>query len=98
MPDAKIDFNDVALIRAFTAIGRECEAKVNRLVNSLKPLLERAKIGSGEISPHSKAALWATLSVGDLPKHRAWFRGRPPSCLDVVAIGCRPDGLGDFWR
>jgi hypothetical protein len=54
MPDLKLNFDDVALVRASAAIGRDCEDKINRLVESIKLLLIQSELGVGDIT-HEKA-------------------------------------------
>ncbi|HSZ59677.1 MAG TPA: hypothetical protein VK797_28800 [Tepidisphaeraceae bacterium] len=49
MLDSKLDFNDIALIRAFSVLGRECELKINRLVGTLEPVIAKSGIGYGDV-------------------------------------------------
>ena len=53
MSDFEIDFDDVALIRAFTAMGRNCEDKINGLVELIAPIIRQVGIGHGDIA-HQK--------------------------------------------
>ena len=48
--DDRLGFDDVALIRAFSHIGVDCDKKVTRLVGHLKGLLESSGIGVGTIT------------------------------------------------
>lgn len=48
MSEFELGFDDVALIRAFNAIGHDCEDKINQQVDSLKSLILQSGIGFGE--------------------------------------------------
>jgi len=48
--DLKLSFDDIALIRAFSRIGRECEKKADALIESIVPLVEEAGVGSGKVT------------------------------------------------
>jgi hypothetical protein len=50
----KLDFNDIALIRAFSKIGRECERKVNELMSGAISLVEKSGIGFGEVKLYER--------------------------------------------
>lgn len=54
MSETRLDFNDVALIRAFGMLAKECEEKVNRLVAPLVDVLSASDIGSGPVD-HTRA-------------------------------------------
>jgi len=45
MSENKLDFDHVALLRAFTAIGRECERLVNELVEPIMGHLKNSELG-----------------------------------------------------
>lgn len=45
----RIDFDDLALLRAFSEIGIDCEKKINRLVGLLPDIIEEMGIGCGKI-------------------------------------------------
>jgi len=40
MPEIKLDFNDIALIRAFSQIGRDCEKRANALMETVRPFIK----------------------------------------------------------
>ena len=74
----KVDFNDMALIRAFGKIGRECNQKINDLLSSVSPLITEASIGVGEVVAHQKlfgssggSSIWRYLVPG-------WVKGEDP--------------------
>ncbi len=48
--ELRLDFNDIALIRAFSKIGRDCERKVNELVAAAIPVITEAGVGIGEVT------------------------------------------------
>ena len=54
MTEFEINFDDVALMRAYAAAGRDSEDKINRLVESLIPIVEKSGIGEGAIA-HQKS-------------------------------------------
>lgn len=49
MPDPKLNFDHIALIRGMNQIGVECEKIVNDLVGSLVPILKASPLVSQEI-------------------------------------------------
>lgn len=49
MSESRLDFNDVSLIRAFAALAKDCEEKVNGLVEPLTTVIEESGIGMGKI-------------------------------------------------
>ena len=49
MSNLKIDFNDVALMRAFGALRADLDSKLQRLMLPLKTLLEKSGVGHGEV-------------------------------------------------
>ena len=54
MTEFELNFDDVALMRAFSVVGRDSEDKINRLVESLVPLVEKSEVGEGAVS-HQKS-------------------------------------------
>jgi len=60
MSDTRLGFDDVALLRAFYRIGRDCEDKVNKFVELLKSLLIDQNIGHGDVT-HEKVLYKASL-------------------------------------
>jgi hypothetical protein len=95
MPESelRLDFNDIALIRAFTSIGRECERKVNALIKSIEPLVAEIDVG-GEMmiyqmlyKVHSNSCVGRRL-VGDSTKESE------PTLW--VSIGCGEESEGDY--
>ena len=50
MSDDRLSFDDLALIRAFSYIGVECDKKIIRLVDQLPAVLEASGIGCGKIT------------------------------------------------
>jgi len=50
MSESRLDFNDVALIRAFSILAKECENRINLLVESLVQILMDSGIGHGEVT------------------------------------------------
>lgn len=54
MDEPDLNFDDVAIIRAFLAVGRDCEEKVNRLVETLSSLIKEHEVGDGSIT-HTKS-------------------------------------------
>lgn len=59
MTEVELNFDDVAIIRAYTAVGRDCEDKINRLVEPLTSLVEEQGIGQGLIY-HQKSLFKAS--------------------------------------
>ena len=49
MANSKLDFDDIALLRAFTSFGIDCERKINDLVAGLEETIREADIIRGEI-------------------------------------------------
>jgi hypothetical protein len=54
MTDFELSFDDIALMRAFDVVGRNSEDKINRLVESLIPIVEKFGIGEGAVC-HQKS-------------------------------------------
>jgi len=50
MTNDRIEFDDLALLRAFASIGVDCDKKVTRLVAQLEGMLKEADIGEGKIA------------------------------------------------
>lgn len=77
MSSAKLEFNDVALIRAFAMLWSECDAKVNALVAPLLDVL--AKEGIGEFKTgHTKKLFGgscASMAYQDLGPNAALYAG-----------------------
>jgi len=63
MTETKIDFNDVALIRAFSKIGRDCEERVNTLMEAVRPVIEKSAIGHGKINTIHQLYKWSDNST-----------------------------------
>ena len=59
MTEVELNFDDVAIVRAFMAVGRDCEDKINRLVEPLTSLVEEQGIGQGVIY-HQKSLFKAS--------------------------------------
>lgn len=59
MQKAGLDFDDIALIRAFTRFGVDVERKINVLVGGLAEILERNGLGMGPIA-HQKSMFKAS--------------------------------------
>ena len=53
MADVELNFDDVALLRAFTAMGRDTEVKIDRMVEPLVSVIKESGIGYGNVT-HSK--------------------------------------------
>ncbi len=49
MSDDQLGFDDIALIRAFSHLGVDCDKKIARLVGQLSNALEQSDIGCGRI-------------------------------------------------
>lgn len=49
MTDLSIGFDDIALLRAFSVIGKDIEVKVNRLVEPLLGIVESSNVGYGKV-------------------------------------------------
>lgn len=49
MSDLQLDFNDLALMRAFGALREDLDSKLQRLMLPLKAVFERSKVGHGEV-------------------------------------------------
>lgn len=60
MADIELNFDDVALVRAFNKMGRDCEDKINRLVEPLVSLTDESGIGFGKAT-HQKSLYKAML-------------------------------------
>ena len=73
--DPEINFDDMALLRAFSAIGRDTAAKTHGLVADLQVLLEEDNFGVGTIQHqqmlyrrHYRSTLWRRIGDPDNPK------------------------------
>lgn len=68
MADFRLEFDDVALLRAFAVLGKDCENKINLLVQSLEGLLRQDALGCGAwnhqarlFAPSQRSILWQSL-------------------------------------
>jgi hypothetical protein len=59
MNETKIDFDDIALIRAFKLLGNDCERKINDLVAPLAAVFENSVEGIGNVT-HQKSMFKAS--------------------------------------
>jgi hypothetical protein len=88
MANAKLDYNDVSLIRAFGFLSKDCEAKVNALVASLADVVEQSGIGKGEVEHQQslfKGLMRSTVTRA-LASDSAIYAG----------IGGNPESGGDY--
>ena len=51
MADERIDFDDIALMRAYAQIGWGCEKKVNQMVATLADVIRESGVGQGDVKP-----------------------------------------------
>lgn len=90
MSDTRIDFDDVALLRAFgDERGKVCQQRVEALVESLSPTIAESDVGVGDVA--TKGTLFGAYNT-----HYAWrpfgpkgVEGRDP----VVIVGVEGDSL-----
>ena len=54
MTEFELNFDDVALMRAFDVVGRNSEDKINKFVESLIPIVEKSEVGEGAVT-HQKS-------------------------------------------
>jgi hypothetical protein len=91
MSEASLDFNDVALIRAFAVLAKDCEQKVNRLVAPLGDVIKKAGIGKGQVR-HTKS-LFGGIPYSGVHRHLggkssiyAGIGGDPDSSADYLSV------------
>ena len=82
MSEFELNFDDVALIRAFAAIGRDCEETINRLVEPLDALINDCGIAGGKrihqkslYKPSNRSVFYGTLFDSADCKHPLLFAG-----------------------
>lgn len=85
MSETRLDFNDVALIRAFGMLATTCEEKVNRLVAPLIAVLSQSSIGTGPVK-HTKS-LFNTGSM-----HSVVYRTLAKDAQIYAGIGAYEEG------
>jgi len=98
MPKPKLDFNDVALVRAFSKIGKDCEAKINALMDSMLPLFKEVGI-VGNVNVYKclyKALACSKLELFFVPKHDNG--GEPKLCLAIGSDESDGDYMGVFLQ
>lgn len=93
MPNAKLDSNDIALIRAFSKIGRDCERKVGQLLEMVPGAVTRSAVGHGEVRPYN-GLYKADACAGFYRFLAAGFTKDADPMLDI-AVGCA-DSPGDY--
>jgi hypothetical protein len=92
MSDARLDYNDVSLIRAYAQLAKECESKVNRLVEPLLELIEKSGIGKGEVT-HTQSLFrgqmcsYAERDTDNQSWVYAGIGGDPESGDDYLMVG-----------
>jgi hypothetical protein len=99
MTDGRLDFDDVALLRAFAYEdrGKACEARVNSLVDSLVPTVNESGVGFGKADRHSgifgtynRCCVWRRLTAeGEIYKTPMLIAGVEGDYL-IVWLESRP--------
>ena len=93
MPETTLDFNDIALIRAFSQIGMDCENKVNGLVEGLLPIVKKSGVGNGV--PKAYQRLYKSNSCAGIDRFIVPQRVKNNDPSLDVSIGYT-DGFGDY--
>jgi hypothetical protein len=78
--DRQLNFNDVALMRAFVKIGEECDQKIKDLLLAASALITESSIGVGAVSkpkkffrPEGYANVWRWLVPGWETDYDPWI-------------------------
>jgi hypothetical protein len=82
MTEIELNFDDVALLRAFTAIGRDTEVKIDRMVESLVSVIQESGIGYGKAThsktlfkPMQRSVVWRYVFEPDECQYPALWAG-----------------------
>lgn len=84
MGDSNLELEDVALLRAFTEIGLDCEKKINRLVAGLEEIVNREAVFRGSVRHQTvlfKSSGRSMVYAGFLPDSVCDQRG----CVYIMA-------------
>ena len=90
MSHDRIDFDDLALIRAFAQIGVDCDKKISRLVSHLPKVVEESGIGIGKITqqdvafrPTLRTVIYRQLFESEIYSHPYILLGIERDCLSI---------------